>query len=49
MDFAAIFDAITVTGVVTAILGGCAICAQVKFGLWAAPKVARLFLMRKAR
>lgn len=46
MDYQMIIGGLQVGMVVLALLGGCAVIAQLKFGLWAGPKVARLFLMR---
>lgn len=46
MDYQMIIGGLQVGMVVLAVLGGCAVIAQLKFGLWAGPKVARLFLMR---
>lgn len=46
MDFSTIIDGLQVGMIVLAVLGGLAVVAQLRFGLWAGPKVAKLFLMR---
>lgn len=49
MDYQVIIAGLQVGMIVLAVLGGCAVIAQVKFGLWAGPKVARMFLTRRGR
>lgn len=49
MDFDSIMASLQPTIVVLAILAAAALYAQIRFCLWAAPKVARFFMSRGVR
>lgn len=49
MDFESILAAIQPGVMGFAILGAAAIYAQIQFCVWAVPKVARFFIMRRLR
>lgn len=49
MDFESIILAIQPAVVGFALLGAAAIYAQIQFCVWAVPKVARFFVMRRLR
>lgn len=49
MDFESIIAALEPLTVAGGMLGATAIYAQVRFALWAGPKVARFFIMRRLR
>lgn len=47
MDFQSIIEALEPATAALTILGAAAFYAQIKFCLWAAPKVARFFALRR--
>jgi len=49
MDFDSIISRLQIGLLMLAILAGLALCAQIRFALWAGPKVARFFLLRRLR
>jgi hypothetical protein len=49
MDFRPIIENLTWATAALGVMGAAAIYAQIRFCLWAAPKVARFFVMRRLR
>ncbi|HHA2593331.1 TPA: capsid protein [Stenotrophomonas maltophilia] len=47
MDFESIMASLQPATAALAVLGAAALYAQIKFCLWAAPKVARFFIARR--